>query len=93
MDSHILLKKWAKILVKIQVKSWSSKNSQKGLDQTKQSATDALKTASKTAVQKTAEATDYLICNTNAEKIKKVSRGLLQNSSEADKMKQKHGIW
>ena len=55
----------------------------------KQSATDALKTASKTTVQKTAEATDYLIGNTNAEEIEKVSRGLLQSNSEVDKKKQK----
>ena len=39
----------------------SSKYSQKRLDYAKQSATDALKTASKRPFQKAEEATDYLI--------------------------------
>ena len=42
------------------IKNLSSKYSQKSLDYAKQSATDALKTASKRAIQKTAEATDLI---------------------------------
>ena len=42
-------------------KNIGSKYSQKLLDSTKKSATDAIKTASKRAVQKTAEATGNLI--------------------------------
>ena len=44
-------------------KNLSSKCSQKILDQAKQSATDPLKTASKRAIQKIAEATGDLIGN------------------------------
>ena len=42
-------------------KNLSGKHSQKVFDHTKQSATDALKTVSKRAIQKTAEATGDLI--------------------------------
>ena len=38
------------------------------LDHAKESATDALKTASKRLISKTAAATDYLICNKVSEK-------------------------
>ena len=41
----------------------SNKYGQKLLDTAKKSTTDAIKTTSKRAVQKTAEATGYLICN------------------------------
>ena len=44
-------------------KSLNSKYSQKLLDHTKRSATDALKTYSKEFIQKTVEATDDLIGN------------------------------
>ena len=44
-------------------KNLSGKYSQKLLDHAKQSATDALKTISKTVIKKTAEATGYLIGN------------------------------
>ena len=44
-------------------KNISSKYSQKLIDHAKQSATDALKTVSKRAIQKTAEATGNLIAN------------------------------
>ena len=50
-------------------KSLNSKYSQKLLDHTKQSATDALKTYSKGFIQKTVEATDDLIGNKIADKI------------------------
>ena len=61
-----------------------SKNlcSQKLLDHPKQSATDVLKTASKRAIQKTAEANSGLIVIRIADKITKVSRKFTQNSSE-----------
>ena len=52
-------------------KSLSGKYSKKPLDHTKQSTTDALKTSSKRVIQKTAGATDDLICNKIANKITK----------------------
>ena len=54
-------------------KSLSNKCSQKRLDSAKKSTTDAIKTASKRAIQKTAEATD-LIGNKIADKITSVSK-------------------
>ena len=60
----------------------SGKYSEKLLDHTKQSATDAFKTASKRAIQKTAEATGDLIGNNIFDKILKVSRNSQQNNSE-----------
>ena len=47
----------------------SNKYIQKLLDSAKKSATDAIKTASKRVIQKTAEATGDLICNKIADKI------------------------
>ena len=55
---------------------------QKLLYHAKQSATDALKTTSNKAIQKTAEATGNLICNKIANRITKVSKNLQQNNSE-----------
>ena len=55
-------------------KSWSNKFGQKLLDSTKKSTTDAIKTAWKTAIQKTAEATGDLIGNKTADKITSVSK-------------------
>ena len=52
----------------------SGKYSQKLLDHSKKSLTDALKTLSKRVIQKTAEATDGLIGNEIANKIIKVSK-------------------
>ena len=49
----------------------------------KQSATDALKTALKRAIQKTAEPTGDLIVNKNSDKITKVSKTSRQNNSES----------
>ena len=63
-------------------KNLSGKYSQKFLDHAKQSATDPLKTASKTAIQKTAEGTGYLISNKIADKITKASKTSQQNNSE-----------
>ena len=50
-------------------KSLSSKYGQKLLDTTKMSATDALKIASKSVIQKIAEATGRLVGNKTTEKI------------------------
>ena len=47
----------------------SNKNGQKLLDSAKEPTTDAIKTASKTAIKKTAEATWDLIGNKVADKI------------------------
>ena len=55
---------------------------QKLLGHTKQSATDAFKTASKRVIQKTAETTADLIGNEIANKIMKVSKNWQQNNSE-----------
>ena len=64
------------------VQNISKKYSKKLLDRAKQSATDAFKTATKRAIQKTAESTDGLIGNKIASKIKKVSNNSQQNNSE-----------
>ena len=57
------------------VKNMSNKYSKKLVDTAKKSATDAIKTASKRAIQKTAEATGDLIGNKIADNkcIKKIS--------------------
>ena len=55
-------------------KSLSNKYGQKLLDSAKKSTTDAIKTASKRAIQKTAEATGDLIGNRIAQKITSVSK-------------------
>ena len=54
--------------------------SQKLLDHAEQSTTDAFKTASERAIQKTAEGTGDLIDNKTANKITKVSKNLQQNN-------------
>ena len=51
------------------LKNLSNKYGQKLIDRAKTSTTDAIKTASKTAIQKTAEATDDLIGNKIADEI------------------------
>ena len=55
-------------------KSLSNKYGQKLLDSAKKSTTDAIKTASKIAIQKTAEGTGDLFGNKIADKITSVSR-------------------
>ena len=52
------------------------------LDHAKQSPTDTFKTASKRAIQKTAEATEDLIGKKIANKITKISKNSQQNNSE-----------
>ena len=59
------------------VKSLSNKYGQKLLDSAKKSATDAIKTASKRAIQKTTEATGDLTGNNLADKITSVSKNHL----------------
>ena len=63
MDFCFLLKTWAISIVLIEV-----------LDKAKKSATDAIKTASKRAIQKTAKTTVDLIGNNIADKITGVSK-------------------
>ena len=66
------------------VRKLSKKYSQKLLDTAKKSATNAIKTASKRSIQKTAEETDDLIGNKTADKITSVSKKTQNNKSEAD---------
>ena len=70
-------------------KSLSNKYGQKLLDSAKKSTTDAIKTASKRAIQKTAEATGDLIGNKTADKImsvsKKSTKELQNDETEVDK--------
>ena len=63
-------------------KSLSSKSGQKLIDSSKKSTTDAIKTASKIAIQKTAEATGDLIGNKIADKITSVSKKSSNNNNE-----------
>ena len=62
-------------------KSLSSKYGQKLLDSAKKSTTDAIKTESKRAIQKTAEATGDLIGNKIADQITSVSKKLSNNNN------------
>ena len=62
-------------------KSLSNKYGQKLLDSAKKSTTDAIKTASKRAIQKTAEATGDLIGNEIADKITSVSKKPFNNNN------------
>ena len=66
-------------------KNLSNKYGQKPLDSAKKSAIDAIKTASKRAIQKTAEATGDLIRNKIADKITSVSK-----TSSAENFKKSH---
>ena len=54
--------------------SMSNEYSQKLLDSAKKYTTDAIKTASKRAIQKTAERTSDLICSKTADKITSISK-------------------
>ena len=69
-------------------KNVSNKYSPKRFDTAKKSTTDAIKTASKRAIQKTAEATSDLIGNKIADKItsvsKKSNKKLPNNETEED---------
>ena len=63
----------------LKFKSLSNKYSQKLLDSSKKSTTDAIKTTSKIAIPKTAETTGNLIGNKTAYKDTNVSKNLLRN--------------
>ena len=76
-------KKVSKNIGKYISKNPSSKYNQNILHHARQSATDALKTDSKRAIQKTAEATGDLVGNKIVDKITKVLRFSSQNNSEA----------
>ena len=65
-------------------KNLNRKFSQKILDHAKKCATDALKIASKGAIQKTAEATVDLIGNKIADKITRVPKTTPKNNSETN---------
>ena len=65
----------------------SGKYSQKSLNHTKQSATDALKTTSKKEIQKIAEAAGDLTGCKITSRITKISRSSSQNNSETIKNK------
>ena len=64
-------------------KNVSNKYSQKLLDTAKKPTTDAIRTVSKRAIQKTAEATNDLISKNIADKITSVSKKAQNNESEA----------
>ena len=55
-------------------KNLSNKYGQKLLDSAKKSTTDAIKTASKRSIQKTAQATGHLVGNKIADKITSISK-------------------
>ena len=63
-------------------KSLSSKYGQKPLDSAKKSTTDAIKTTSKRAIQKTTEATEDLIGNKIADKITNISKKSSNNNDD-----------
>ena len=69
-------------------KSLSNKYGQKVLDSAKKSTTDAIKTVSKRAIQKTAEATSDLIGNKIADKITSVSKISTKELHNNDETKQ-----
>ena len=60
----------------------SNKYSQKLFHSAKKSTTDTIKTASKRAIQKTAEATSDIIGNKTADKITKVSKEYHSKTSQ-----------
>ena len=65
-------------------RSMSNKYGKKLVDTAKKSATDAIKTASKRAIQKTAEATGDLVGNKIADKITSVSKKKTNNNNNDD---------
>ena len=69
----------------------SNKYGQKFLDNAEKSTTDAIKTASKRAIQKAAETTGDLIGNKIADKIQAYQKNLLNNHLII--MKEKKKMW
>ena len=65
-------------------KSLSNKYGQKLLDSAKKSTTDAIKTASKRAIQKTAKAMGNLICNKITDKTTSVSTKNASKNGDAN---------
>ena len=65
-------------------KSLSNKYGQKLLDSAKRSTTDAMNTASKRSIQKSAEATGDFIGNKIADKIRKVLKKTSNNNNNID---------
>ena len=65
-------------------KNVSNKYSRKIIDIAKKSATDAIKTASQRAIQKTAEATGYLVGNKIADKTTSISKKSTKNLPAID---------
>ena len=65
-------------------KNLSNKYSQKIIDTAKKSETDAIKTVSQRAIQKTAEATGDLVGNKIADKITSISKKSTKNLSAID---------
>ena len=76
MDIYLFLKKF--------VKNISNKYSQKLVDIAKRSATDAIKTASKRAIQKTAAAIGDLIGNKIADKLQAFQRSCNQKNLQGN---------
>ena len=76
---------FAKYIGKILTKNLSGKYSQEILDLAKQSETDGIKTSSKRALQKIAEATSDLIGSKTANKIKRASKKSPKTNSEMSK--------
>ena len=70
-------------------RSLSNKYGQKLYDSAKKSTTDAIKTTSKRAIQKTAESTDDLIGNRIADKITSISKTLPNDETEAGRYSSK----
>ena len=70
----------------------SNKYGPKLFDSAKKSTTDAIKTTSKTAIQKRAEATGDLISNKIADRITSVSKKNLQKNYQM-MIKQKKKVW
>ena len=70
-------------------RSLSNKYGQKLYDSAKKSTTDAIKTISKRAIQKTAESTDDLIGNRIADKITSISKTLPNDETEAGRYSSK----
>ena len=65
-------------------KGLSSKYGQKRLDSAKKSTADAIKTASKRAIQKTAKATIDVIGNKIADKVTSISKNPTNNNDNID---------
>ena len=74
-------------------KCLSKKYGQKLLDSAKISTADAIKTASKRAIQKTAEATSNLIDNKIADKITSVSKKKSTKELPNDESKERKVMW